>query len=177
MRTRRRSRIEFRPPFLVGALGALTLSAGGCVELTARDDGSGGTGGGALDGEVRQGCPTELPAQGLPCSAAQVGLHCGELSCVESQVFCDTDQVWYTVRLSCNPPPISSTCPDVQPVEGEACSYYEAGLVCGVASCDGDPGIVCGDDGVWHLDYLFCNPPDLGGMGGVGGLGGSGSGP
>ena len=180
MRTRRRSRIQFQPPFLVGALGALTLSAAGCRGLTVDGAGSGGTGGGALDGEVTvDGCPTVLPEDGTACPSAQLNLTCGTLiSCDPGRsITCGEDGVWHENYISCNPPPVSSTCPDVQPVEGEVCSYYEAGLVCGVASCDGDPGIVCGDDGLWHLDYLFCNPPGLGGMGGVGELGGSGSGP
>jgi hypothetical protein len=182
MRSRRRPRVQFQPPFLVGALGALSLSAGGCVELTSHHDGSGGSGGTKTDGGVElQGCPAVLPASESACSPAQANLTCGTLAVCspERSLTCGADGLWHESYLSCNPPPMSDSCPEALPAEGEGCGYYEPGLVCSVARCDGTPGVACGTDGLWHRDYLFCNPPGvgLGGMGGIGGLGGGGSEP
>lgn len=183
-RSRRRPQIQFQAPFLVGALSAVTLSAGcrGFVEDGPGTNGTGGSDGSdAWDGAggsnnppyVLQHCPEVTPRPGESCEGYTVGLSCGVLSSChpEGQVTCGSSGTWYDSNVSCNPPPIIlDTCPPVTPEPGESCYGYQAELVCAVANCEGDPGIHCGTDGLWKFEYQFCNPPFIE-MGGAGGMG------
>jgi len=183
-RPRKRSRLQFQPPFLIGALGALSMAAGGCNALvedgpameggTGGDeslDGMGGPGsGGSGSGGSSSECPEVTPLAGSSCTATQEGLSCGTWgSCSpDPQVTC-LDGVWANTNPTCNPPPLYA-CPDQPQWIGSHCS--EPGFVCVEATCAGDPGIVCGGDNTWQEVYLSCNPPPIG-YGGADALGGA----
>lgn len=183
MKQRKRSRIQFQPPFLVGALSALSLSVTACGALVtdgpggdSNDASSDGAGGMApLDGEGGPGgtgCPEVIPTHGTACTPEQVGLSCGnDGPCVGQQyAICGTDLLWRGSNFSCNPPPPEYSCPDYAPPVGSGCS--EPGYTCREATCSGDPGIVCGIDGTWQEVFLACNPPPIG-YGGADALGGA----
>lgn len=179
-RPRKRSRLQFQPPFLAGALGALSLAGGGCgalVEDGAAGDGSGGSE--AQDGAGGPGCPAVAPPIGSACTTP--GYVCVKATCNETGVFCGTNGTWQKNYMSCNPPPSGCVweeggmsckpppptyvCPSDPPTIGSACA--SPGTVCVEATCD-DTGLVCGADSTWEETYMFCNPPTIG----YGGLGG-----
>jgi len=174
---KRRSRIQFQPPFLVGALGALTFGGGGCGALVsdAGDESGNGSGGdSALDGSGGPdgaGCPDVLPANGAPCSPDQAGLTCGSLApcSAERELSCGADGLWTEHWISCNPPPIETICPAQVPAVGTSCAGYQEGLVCGAFQCTGAIPVSCGADDVWHSIPSSCNPPGMGGAPGFGG--------
>lgn len=80
-RPRKRSRLQFQPPFLAGALGALSLAGGGCGAIV--EDGPAGEDGGSGGSEAQDGsgglasCPAVAPLSGTSCSTQQEGLQCG----------------------------------------------------------------------------------------------------
>jgi len=167
-KARKRSRIHFQPPFLIGALSVLSLGAGGCSGLTS-DGPETTTDGTGNPGDV---CPLE----GSPCWEA--GQTCGTRGgfCGSSpEVICGSDGVWYRNQMTCNPPATYFYCPAELPQSGDSCADHQPGLVCAVATCE-QPGIRCGTDGFWLFEHMSCNPPGMGGAPGSEGLGGEGQG-
>lgn len=187
-RPRKRSRLQFQPPFLAGALGALSLAGGGCGAIV--EDGPAGEDGGSGGSEAQDGsgglasCPAVAPLSGTSCSTQQEGLQCGvwRPCSAQPQVTCEGG-IWRNTNPTCNPPPSGCTwpeddpscyplqthvCPGDPPPVGSACA--SPGTVCVEATCN-DTGLVCGADGTWQENYMSCNPPPIG-YGGSDGWGG-----
>jgi hypothetical protein len=171
MPRRRRSRIaRFKAPFIVSvpAPAALGWACGGRTETDNRgvdsvNPPSSGGSSGTLQPRPNT-TPTLAGGRGgrtssTPCSGkppAPSNSHCGgEYRCVAGE--------WKETAASCDPPPVTPTCPATEPDLSTPCPQFGGGMTCDYEYCYGlaTTRRCSYATGLWEsLPLPSCNPPE-----------------
>lgn len=123
-------------------------------------------------------CPPEVPTNGTPCfappSCSYPGASCQFVIQPDYEAKC-LDGLWSvtsTPGSPCNPPALeppllTTTCPDTEPVNASACNYQGPPCIFDHGNCPfADTEALCSGYH-WTVNTTYCDPPEPGTDGGV----------
>jgi hypothetical protein len=148
--SRPRAKRPVRTPFVVTLAAAATILAPACG---GRVDGAPTTDAGD-DTQQPAGCPTSTPNQGESCS--------GDISCMYEPNSCGFGTTatcqggqWSVMRMSCNPPPPTPSCPATEPEPGSPCWQQLPGGCTYADRClPGQTVVSYCDNGQWSSSFV-----------------------